>query len=96
MVLRWRARAPLLPYLVDVFGPTDEEKIKWSLDKTGESAVEKLLEILPRKGQRAFDVFVEALQNVKPHLSFHLGDRINLLNIHSKYFPDSDWLKTHA
>ena len=65
----------LLPDLVDVLDPTDEEEIKTSSRKTREDAADKLLEILPRKGQRAFDVFERALKKVLPHLAYHLGER---------------------
>ena len=66
----------LLPYLVDVLDPADEGEIKASSKKKREDAVDKLLEILPRKGQKAFDVFKNALQKVQPHLAFHLGERL--------------------
>ncbi|KAM7439378.1 hypothetical protein ABFA07_011256 [Porites harrisoni] len=62
----------LLPDLVDVLDPTDEEEIKASSRKTREDAADKLLEILPRKGERAFDVFERALKKVLPHLAYHL------------------------
>ena len=68
----------LLPYLVDVLDPTEEEEIKASSRKTREDAADKLLEILPRKGQRAFDVFERALKKLLPHVAFHLGERQNL------------------
>lgn len=66
----------LLPYLVDVLDPADEGEIKASSKKKREDAVDKLLEILPRKGQKAFDVFKNALQKVQPHLAFRLGERL--------------------
>ena len=58
--------------------PTDEEAIKASSRKTREDAADKLLEILPRKEQRAFDVFERALKKILPHLAFHLGERLNV------------------
>lgn len=66
----------LLPYLVDVLDPADEGEIKASSNKKREDAADKLLEILPRRGQTAFDVFKKALQEVQPHLAFHLGERL--------------------
>ncbi|CAH3184904.1 unnamed protein product, partial [Porites lobata] len=62
----------LLPYLVDVLDHTDEEEIKASSNEKRVSGVDKLLEILPRKGQKAFDIFKKALQKVQPHLVVHL------------------------
>ena len=69
----------LLPYLVDVLDPTDEEEIKASSNEKRVSGVDKLLEILPRKGQKAFDMFKKALQKVQPHLACHLGERFDII-----------------
>lgn len=68
----------LLPYLVDVLDRTDVGEIRTSLKKSREEAVDELLHILPRRGQKAFDVFKKALQKVQPHLAFHLGERLNV------------------
>lgn len=57
----------LLPYLVEVLSPEDEEEVK--SETTRQKMVDKLLDILPKKGPKAFDVFVEALQNKQPFLA---------------------------
>lgn len=50
-----------------VFSPSDEEEIK--AKDTREIQCETLLEILPRKGAKAYSNFVEALEKVQPHLA---------------------------
>ena len=57
----------LLPYLVSVLGITDEQEVK--VKATREDMIDKLLEILPRRGPKAFDDFVKALQEVQPFLA---------------------------
>ena len=57
----------LLPHLVNVLDVTDEQEIK--VRATREDASDKLLEILPRRGLKAFEDFVKALQEVQPHLA---------------------------
>lgn len=57
----------LLPHLVKVFDVTDEQEIK--VRATREEASDKLLEILPRRGPKAFEDFVKVLQEVQPHLA---------------------------
>ena len=57
----------LLPHLVNVLDVTDEQEIK--VRATREDASDKLLEILPRRGPKAFEDFVKALQEVQPHLA---------------------------
>lgn len=39
-----------------------------------EDKVDELLQILPRRGQKAFKVFKEALRKVQPHLVVYLGE----------------------
>ena len=56
----------LLPYMGNVFDQRDEEEIKAQKTRTDE--VEKMLEILTKKGPNAFDEFVEALSRTKSHL----------------------------
>lgn len=53
----------LLKYLGSTLDETDDEEIK--AQPTRGKACEKLLEILPRKGQNAFDEFVNALKEVQ-------------------------------
>ena len=48
----------LLPKLVTVLSETDEEEIK--VQSTRQERCDKLLEILPRRGENAFEVFVKA------------------------------------
>lgn len=57
----------LLPYMGNVFDQTDEEKIKAQTTRTDE--VDKMLEILTRRGPNAFDEFVLALLRTKSHLA---------------------------
>jgi len=57
----------LLPYLVKVLDVTDEQEVK--VKATREARTDKLLEILPRRGPKAFDDFVKALQEVQPFLA---------------------------
>lgn len=50
----------LLPFLVSILDVTDEQEVK--VKPTREDRIDKLLEILPRRGPKAFDEFVKALQ----------------------------------
>ena len=56
----------LVHHMVDVLTPIDEEEIKAIPTRWAQS--EKLLDILPRRGQKAFDSFVTALKKVQPFL----------------------------
>ena len=60
----------LLPYLVNVLDVTDEQDVK--IKVTREDRIDKLLEILPRRGPEAFHDFVKALQEVQPFLAVPL------------------------
>ena len=60
----------LLPKLFSVLDPEDEEEVK--AEATRRKMVDKLLNILPKKGPRAFDVFVKGLQEVQPFLAVPL------------------------
>ena len=62
----------LLPYLVDVLDSTDRNAIRGKNSR--EDAVDELLHTLPRRGQKAFEVFKEALRKVQPHLVVYLGE----------------------
>ena len=57
----------LLPYLANVLDQADEEVIKEVA--TRRDANDMLLEILLRRGPKAFESFVKALQEVQPHLA---------------------------
>ena len=57
----------LLPYLVNILDVTDEQEVK--VKATREDKIDQLLEILPRRGPKAFDEFVKALQEVQPFLA---------------------------
>ena len=57
----------LLRHLENILDVTDVEKIRRR--HTREDASDKLLEILPRRGPKAFEDFVKALQEVHPHLA---------------------------
>jgi hypothetical protein len=62
----------LLPHLVTVLDTPDEQEIK--SQSTREDQVEKLLEILPRRGPQAFAVFLEALDVVQSFLAVPLRE----------------------
>ena len=57
----------LLPKLFSVLDPEDEEEVK--AEPTRRKKVDKLLNILPKKGPKAFDVFVKGLQEIQPFLA---------------------------
>ena len=60
----------ILSKLVTVLIETDEEEIK--VQSIRQERCDKLLEILPRKGPKAFKAFVEALKEEAPHLASDL------------------------
>ncbi|XP_044179742.1 death domain-containing protein CRADD-like [Acropora millepora] len=62
----------ILSKLVTVLTETDEQEIKAQF--TRQERCDKLLEILPRRGENAFKVFVEALKEEAPHLADVLID----------------------
>ncbi|XP_067021485.1 interaptin-like isoform X1 [Acropora muricata] len=62
----------ILPKLVLVLGETDEEEIKEQ--STRQERCDKLLKILPTRGENAFDVFVNALVKEAPHLAEKLTE----------------------
>ena len=70
----------LLPYLVNVLDVTDEQEVK--VKATREDRIDKLLEILPRRGPEAFDDFVKALhvQEVQPFLAVPLAQESSKYN----------------
>ena len=63
----------ILSNLVDVLDVQDEEKIR--AEKTRKGASYALLDMLPRRGQKAFGVLMEALQKKQPHLAVYLGEQ---------------------
>lgn len=62
----------LIHHMADVLTPIDEEEIKAVVTRWEQC--EKLLDILPRRGEKAFDSFVKALKEVQPFLSDLLVD----------------------
>ena len=62
----------LLADLVDVLDSKDIDEIRGKNSRV--DAVDELLHILPRRGQKAFEVFKKALQRVLPHLTVYLGE----------------------
>ena len=46
------------------------------------------IDVLPSKGKQGFRLSRERIQPKR--------GMINYIVIHSKYFPDSDWLKSHV
>lgn len=51
-----------------VFTQEDEDKIK-SRDLTRQQQCETLLDILPRKGAKAYEIFKKTIERVHPHLT---------------------------
>lgn len=62
----------LLAHLVSVLNTRDEDEIK--AQATRELQVDKLLEILPRRGPQAFGFFLNALEAVQPFLAVPLRE----------------------
>ena len=60
----------LLPHLVDVLGQADQEKVQ--AEATRREKIDKLLDIMPRKGPEAFDNFLKALQKIQSFLAVPL------------------------
>ena len=60
----------ILSELTTVLDQNEEDQIK--AQSTRIERCDKLFEILPRKGPKAFEVFVEALKNPWPHLASYL------------------------
>ena len=60
----------ILSELVTVLTEMDEVEIR--LQSTRQERCDKLLEILPRRGENAFEVFVKALKKVDHHLAYVL------------------------
>ena len=65
----------ILPKLVLVLRETDEEKIREQ--STRQERCDKLLYILPTRGEKAFNVFVNALVEEAPHLASELTEAGN-------------------
>ena len=73
----------ILPKLVLVLKEKDEEEIK--AQSTRQGRCDKLLEILPTKGKKAFNIFVNALVKEAPDLEQELTqagnkEESNLIN----------------
>ena len=65
----------ILPKLVLVLRETDEEEIREQ--STRRERCDKLLYILPTRGENAFNVFVNALVKEAPHLASELTEAGN-------------------
>ena len=65
----------ILPKLVLVLRETDEEEIREQ--STRKKRCDKLLYILPTRGENAFNVFVNALVQEAPHLASELTEAGN-------------------
>ena len=65
----------VLPKLVLVLTETDEEEIREQ--STRQERCDKLLHILPTRGENAFNVFVNALVKEAPHLASELTEAGN-------------------
>ena len=57
----------LFPYMVNVLDESDEQEIK--AKETREEQVDKMLEILPRRGPQAFESFARAVETTQPFLA---------------------------
>lgn len=66
----------ILPKMKDVFNDVDEDDI--NAERTERKRAEKMLDILPRKGEGAFTKFIEALRVVQPYLADHLAELAGL------------------
>ena len=62
----------ILPKLVTVLRETDDEEIREQ--STRQERCDKLLRILPRRGENAFNVFVNALVKEAPDLASELTE----------------------
>ena len=65
----------IMPKLVTVLKETDYDEIREQ--STRQERCDKLLDILPRRGKNAFDVFVNALESEVPHLASELTEAGN-------------------
>ena len=65
----------ILSKLAKVLGETDEEEIREQ--STRQERCDKLLHILPTRGENAFNVFVKALAQEAPHLAKKLTEAGN-------------------
>ena len=65
----------------NIFNTTEEERIKVKLTRSEKN--EQLLDILPSKGEKAYKIFKETLQEVHPHLA-------NIILELGKCFDDHD------
>ena len=65
----------------NIFNTTEEERIKVKLTRS--EINEQLLDILPSKGEKAYKIFKETLQEVHPHLA-------NIILELGKCFDDHD------
>ena len=62
----------ILPKLVTVLKETDYDEIR--AESTRQGRCDKLLDILPRRGENAFNIFVNALDKEAPHLALNLTE----------------------
>lgn len=63
----------IVHHLADVLDVQDEENIR--AIKTRKEASYELLDMLPRRGPKAFGVFKEALRKKQRHLAILLGEQ---------------------
>ena len=65
----------IFPKLVTVLREMDYDEIR--AESTRQERCDKLLDILPRRGKNAFNVFVNALESQVPHLASELTEAGN-------------------
>ena len=78
----------------NVFNTTDEERIKVKLTRSEKN--EQLLDILPSKGEKAYEIFKETLQEVHPHLANIILELGNCFDDHENQLALKKAVRLHA
>ena len=78
----------------NVFNTTEEEGIKVKLTRSEKN--EQLLDILPSKGEKAYEIFKETLQEVHPHLANIILELGNCFDDHENQLALKKAVRLHA
>ena len=78
----------------NVFNTTEEERIKVKLTRSEKN--EQLLDILPSKGEKAYEIFKETLQEVHPHLANIILELGNCFDDHENQLALKKAVRLHA
>ena len=78
----------------NVFNTTEEERIK--VKPTRSEKNEQLLDILPSKGEKAYEIFKETLQEVHPHLANIILELGNCFDDHENQLALKKAVRLHA